>query len=792
MSIDFKKDLNEEQYQAATSNAKHLRIIAGAGTGKTRTLTYRLAYLVARGDFNPKEIVAITFTNKAAREMKDRAEKILKDSGLGSNGFPWIGTFHGFCVRFLRKELPRYFTGFTNAFTIIDRDDSEGYFKKAGKALGLYIDKNFSKARNAIYSYKTEGKKPEDLPKESYAYLQTGINHRDLYAKYQELLAQNNSIDFDDILIFTRDILLADERLRKSYQSSYKAFMVDEFQDTNDLQYVLVKLFMSKEAELCVVGDPDQTIYTWRGANNALIKDKLQLDFPDLMTITLDLNYRSTQAILDKANMLIGNNKDRVKKDLKSISGEKGEDVALITAYDNNEEAKQIGMKAKDLIAKGYHYSDMAIIYRANYLSLPFEKFFPRLHVPYVLFDAVSFYSRVEIKAALAYLRLLINPGDSASFERAIQSPSRKIGDKTLADLYSQANQKELPIFVFLLEDLDQAQVTSGVKTALSAFIKTYKECLEAINKAQTPKDFQTAASNYFFNSGLTDYIRELDKEDAEKDDEKNENERENNLKAFLEEMNDFLTEAFSNPDSENEPTLTDFLISVSLIASQDQNVKNDAISIMTGHTSKGLEFPVVFVCGLVDGIFPSSHAEEGGDKAMEEERRLFYVAMTRAKKVLTISYFGGMHFGMPSIPSRFLKEIGFKANLIRYGNDEGTGSFLSRRKKNQQYGDSYMYSQIDKYAAEHGYDNDEGGGQGGYFDKNYIPKISSSSIVRTNMEDKKANGVEYKPGDKIAHASFGVGVVSQVNGNKLTVQFGEGIGTKILMAGFKAFKKIE
>jgi DNA helicase-2/ATP-dependent DNA helicase PcrA len=804
MAIDFKGDLNPEQYLAATCSAQHLRIIAGAGTGKTRTLTYRLAYLVSRGDLKPREIVAITFTNKAAKEMADRARKILTENQLNITGMPTICTFHSFCYRFLRRELVGHFQGFTSAFTIADEVDQKAVYKKVAEQLNLKSDsRQFKDAVALIDGFKTKGIEWPEVPKKSLASARLGIDIQDLYMRYQQELAKDNMVDFDDLLIFTRDILQKDHYCQQHYQAYYKAFMIDEFQDTNDLQYLIVRLFMDSNCELCVVGDPDQTIYTWRGADNKIIKDRLADDFKDLQTITLDLNYRSTQKILDKANMLIKNNKNRIAKSLTSVSDVQGEDVDFINAVTNEEEAQTIAMRIKNLHTNNkVPYSQIAIIYRSNYLSRVFEKYLPRAQVPYILFDTTSFYERTEVKAGISYLRLLINTGDNISFENAIQTPSRKIGDKTIDSLYQQANNAQKPIFQFILEDLDSLEATPSVKEALKQFVFSYKKCLVQLEAASSPEEIAAAVNDYFNDENLISYFKDVDMKESAVKGEDNDNNRENNIKELVDDLRSYIKSTLDNPTEDADPSLTGFLINVALISGQDKDSQGDKVSVMTGHVSKGLEFGYVFVTGLVDGIFPTTHAlMEGTNEAVEEERRLFYVAMTRAKQYLCVSTYGGERFGNElNTPSAFLKEIGFKAAPNNSGfmyssrTDRQTAYGRAARENSRYGGDQGMYNQIDYYWKKKNYqtDDDSNFSSGTTSSGDYgIHKISGAKIERTGYSSAGANDVEYKPGDKIAHASFGVGVVKAVDGKKLTVEFSKDIGTKVLMAGFKAFKKI-
>lgn len=797
MPIDFKNDLNAQQYLAATSDARHLRIIAGAGTGKTRTLTYRLAYLLTRGDIYPSQIVAITFTNKAANEMKDRTRKILEDNGMNVGGTPLICTFHSFCVRFLRQELVRHFKGFTNSFAIADDLDQKAVYKKAAAAVtgGRVLSAaNMKGAIEIISNYKTKGLSPMELPDHMLADAKYSISIKQLYAKYQELLAQNNLVDFDDLLMFTRDIMEKDPDCAKHWQNRYKAFMVDEFQDTNLLQYELVKLFMNSETGLSVVGDPDQTIYTWRGADSRIIQTMLGEDFKDLVTITLDKNYRSTQAILDKANVLIKKNRNRIDKSLVAASGVKGDAVDFVNSYDSTEDAQTVALRISSFhTAKQIPYSDMAIIIRSNYQSRAFETMFSRMKIPYRLYDAVGFYERQEVKAGLAYLRLLINTGDSVSFEKVLQYPTRSIGDKTLDALYQAANEAQMPVFEYVLNNTENLPVGGKANLGLKSLAANYRSCLDELDAATTPSQMCDAITNYFESTGLFNCVRKMDQDDASKRGDDNENDRENNLKELVTDFKGYLESAVAHPEEDNDPSLNGFLINVALVSAQDDegDVRSDKVNIMTAHVSKGLEFPVVFVDGLVEGIFPTTHALNAGTgEAIEEERRLLFVALTRAKEHLTVTTYAGTRFGNESnVPSEFLKEIGFTVKSQErgalYSMRSDHNSYRARNKGyNSQYNGTY------RRVGSLGLPAEPDANDYGEFTFGGMKK--PRDIVRASAPAASiTNDVKYAVGDKVAHASFGVGKVIAVHGNKIDVQFADEIGTKTLIIGFKAFKKI-
>ena len=796
MSINFKTLLNKEQYLAATSDAKYLRIIAGAGTGKTRTLTYRLSYLLTRGDMYPSQIVAITFTNKAANEMKERTLKILQDNNLNIMGTPTLSTFHSFCLRFLRKELPFYKKEFTRDFSIADETDQKAYFKRVVDKMHLTVD---AKVLKAVVSYisglKTKGIRPIDIDDDKNLFSKKiGFSIKEFYAEYQDQLLQANCVDFDDLLIFTRDILKENPEVRKNWSSKYKAFMIDEFQDTNDLQYELVKLFMNNETELSVVGDPDQTIYTWRGANHSIITDKLAKDFKTLETITLYNNYRSTQAILDKANMLIKHNKNREEKSLKAASGDNGNKVDLIRSESFKQDADNIAHKIEYFHSVNkIDYSDIAVIMRSNFQSRIFEQTFTKSRIPYILYDATAFYERFEVKCGLSFMRLLVNTSDSVSFERCIANPPLGIGDKTLEKIEDYCYSNRISEMEFCLTKLDSEEIklSSKQKAGLVNLINAYKNCQINLSKADTPAKFEQAIQTYFVDVGLFRFIQDMDEKEARTTYGDNEHNRENNLKELLVDFKEFIERAMLDTTSENEPTLVDYLINISLTSASDTEEEKgkDAVNVMTAHVSKGLEFPIVFITGMLDGVFPSSHAiNEGNLASIEEERRLFYVAITRAKKYLAVTTYTHDRFGDGyAIPSMFLKEIGFDVAKMTFGDFQVKNSY----NPYSRYGNNSYYNQKPKSAPISSYmypsDSDYGSDE-------KINLTPSKMIIASKPNNKQIidTNVKYEVGDKIAHASFGIGTVIAVEGNKLTVKFeDEAQGIKKLIAGFKAFRKI-
>lgn len=776
MSINFEKDLNKQQFAAVTSTAKHLRIVAGAGTGKTRVLTYRLAYLISERHIAPKRIVAITFTNKVAAEMKERVYNLLTDSErmLGS---PLISTFHGFCYRFLSREIT-HMQGFTNKFQIANDSVKSDFFKSFADKIG-YKKKSpyMSLLENTIDNLKTKGVFVDQLSNSDVPLAApfTFDTLKEAYGGYQEKLKQSNLLDFDDLLMFTLRILKENESVRRQWQSIYSVFLVDEFQDTNQVQYDIVKILMNNETELAVVGDPDQTIYTWRGADNNLVRYQLEKDFKDLETITLDENYRSTQAILDKANLLIKNNSNRMEKNLVAANKEVGDKVECLRANNAEEEARMIATKIYGYHKNGVKYSDCAIIYRSSFLSRAIEHALSQAGIPYKLYG-LKFYEREEIIDALSYFRLLVNPDDEFSFKRILNAPKKGVAEKGISEIELIRQKYKISFLDVINERLNEVNIGSKAKLNLKQFIEQYKNCLTNLEKNDDLSQISNILKNYLDSVGFLDYVKELDIKKEDKSDDKNSNIKFDNVMELMSFVNTFMLNP-SNEEEELEPTLENFLILIAIQSSQDEVDSNaDAVSVMTAHVSKGLEFPCVFVTGVNQFIFPNSHAiNEGTKAAIEEERRLMYVAMTRAKKHLTVSYFYGFNCrqGSSYVPSIFLKEAGLLqnnsiSNEYSISSPKTTGGYFKNA--------SNEYNRIQKIL------------NGKFASKPKEEYQGRRGIITLNQDIGAKD--HYEIGDKCVHTSYGIGTVTAINGDRLTVDFGEK-GIKILNNGYKTFKKL-
>lgn len=783
MGINFDKLLNMHQYEACCSSSQHLRIIAGAGTGKTRVLTYRIAYLISEVGINPNRIVAITFTNKVAKEMQDRVTRLMSENDMPLlTNRPWISTFHGFCYRFLRRECLAL-DGFNTKFTIADDEQQKAIYKQVFAEMHLDKDKETQKSIiGQIGNLKSKGIFAEDvtenmLPPFGQAKPSDIIR---AYNLYQESLKKSDCMDFDDLLMFTSKILKEHDDIRERWQRKFDAYLVDEFQDTNYLQYELIQLLLDKEAMLTVVGDPDQTIYTWRGADSELIQYSLPKDYPDLETVTLDLNYRSTQKILDKANLLIKNNAGRLDKSLVAFNREDGRDVSYIPCTSNDLEAALVANKIVDLHREGVQFKDIVVIYRSNYLSQPFESKLTGNKIPYAVYGGLKFFDRAEVKTALAYMRLLVNIQDDYSFVRALGAPSRGIGATSYQMIKDYATERGIGTFEECLNHRDEIPLKPAMRKNLDEFMSVYEEYKEKLTFVET-EGIKDVVEKYLMSIGFYGYVNDLDtKEDQKSFDINDKNTRMKNVRQLIVMLMEFLeSDHFDEDGNHLDATLEEFLIDVALQSAQDEVGDSNKVLLMTAHVSKGLEFPYVFVVGLDEGIFPTNHALERGRKAIEEERRLCYVAMTRAKKQLFLSSQGGYSYISQSVnvPSQFLDEIGFHEKP-KY----------AQRDEQRPWGG---YGQSNKSKGRYAYD--------GVFGSSIKAKPVQSkpvinntpTTVSSNYSDSKASSEIYSVGDKVAHISFGIGEVIEVGAKNIKVTFPEPYGTKVLMKGFKAFRKV-
>ncbi len=625
--MDITSGLNPAQKEAAETLSGPLLILAGAGSGKTKTLTHRIANLIFHG-VKPENILAVTFTNKAAREMRERLWKILEGKGSEPprSFMPYMGTFHGICVKILRIEHDA--AGLDKNFTIYDTDDQVSLIKRAMKELGFSDDKSLKpkSIQSIISKSKNEGQTPEEYEASIFYPNQKKIAQ--VFKKYEAGKRDANALDFDDLLLKTLELFSNHPEIREKWQQKFEHILIDEYQDTNMVQYHLIRLLVNEKRNICVVGDDWQSIYSWRGADftNILHFEK---DFPGAKVIKLEQNYRSTGNILEASQKIINENKTRTDKTL-FTEAEKGEPVDIESLRDETEEANFVARKIFELHRLYPDFSDFAVLYRTNAQSYTFEKAFINMHIPYKIVGGVRFYDRKEVKDVLAVLKLLVNQRDRVSLERVTKNVLSGIGEISLNRLFGAIDSisGDKP-----LVDPDLPDILSG--KARNAFLKLVS-FIESTPLDQPPADI---VSKVIIAFGFETMLR---------DGTPNGEERIDNLTVLV-------------GNATQYETLDDFLADAMLMSSADESSAANSVTLMTLHAAKGLEFPVVFIVGMEDGLFPSSRAED--EASLEEERRLAYVGMTRAMKRLFMTYaasrfsFGSRAYNMPS---RFLLELGY------------------------------------------------------------------------------------------------------------------------------------
>ena len=707
--------LNPRQKEAATYLDSHLRIIAGAGSGKTRVLTYRIAYLIENVGIDPQRILAITFTNKAANEMRDRVLKIL---GAYANG-TLLCTIHSLCVRILRQHIQ--VLNYPNQFIIMDEEDQKSLMKKLYKANEFDVKSPSIKSTlNFIGGCKIVGVSPEQAKHTcgTYDIEQKKVK---LYKDYEEYKEQHFMLDFDDLLIKTVELFRKHPDILEKWQNKFQYIHVDEFQDVSELDYTLIQM-LSQKSTLCVVGDPDQTIYSFRGSDIRFILD-FDKDFPHTKTIILDQNYRSTKNILDISNNLIRKNKNRLEKDLFTESQE-GHNIVHYSGLNEDQEASFVCDTIEDIIThvEGVNYSDFAILYRANYLSRPFEQKLIQRQIDYKIFGGLKFFNRKEVKDALSYIRLITSQ-DDLSFERIVNVPARGVGAKTLERIQNVAMTYHVSCYEALCTFSQEIGLTGKAKKELTQFVR-------AIEKAKSS------------SLPLVDVFEQLMFEVGYMDMLKNDND-ENRIQNIIELKNSIHNYMNSHPDSQN---FESYLQDIALFTSQDDTFEDEYVSLMSIHMAKGLEFDYVFVVGLSEDVFPSFRSiSEGGNDGVEEERRLAYVAFTRARKGLYLTDSQGHNFitNSPKMASRFIDEIG-REHVDHKGNP------------------SHFKVQDIKHLSP-----------------------TASDLVGDNGVEEWSNG------DFVEHAVFGKGVVVKTGGKTIDIAFAQPHGIKTVLAQHKSLKKL-
>jgi DNA helicase-2/ATP-dependent DNA helicase PcrA len=630
--MDVTKGLNDAQKSAVLHESGPLLILAGAGSGKTKTLTHRIAHLVANQGVWPNEILAVTFTNKAAREMRERLAQLTGQPN--TRGFmPWMGTFHGICVRMLRQDGAAI--GINPNYVIYDEDDRQGLIKQAMKQLSIGTDKIKPRTVSAaISNAKNELVGPSEYNEAAHYPQQQAIAK--IYERYESMRKQAGALDFDDLLIETVRLFRESDDVRRKYQTQFRHILIDEYQDTNAAQYAIVKSLVNNDKNICVVGDDWQSIYSWRGADFKNILN-FERDFPGALVVKLEQNYRSTEAILEAAHNVITKNVERTDKKLWTEVGA-GAPVQVQATYDEAEEAYAVASRVSAQVAIGARgYGEFAVLYRTNAQSLAFERAFMQHRVPYQLIGGTRFYDRKEIKDILAYLRLVYQPNDRMSFSRIVNVPTRGVGATSFERFMLWQNQSGMDIIAALVNTEQTNTLTPRAKQALSALGDKLRHLQVMVQAEAAPADIIERLIEVI---GYRDYI--LDGTPQAED-------REANIGVLV-------------SDAKSFTSLPDFLEEVALMSSFDTGSDEQKVTLITLHGAKGLEYPVVFMVGMEDGLFPSLRALEEGPKQLEEERRLCYVGMTRAREELHMLYAQSrMQFGQRGYnqPSRFLEDMG-------------------------------------------------------------------------------------------------------------------------------------
>lgn len=649
----IKPDLNPSQWEAVTHEGGPLLILAGAGSGKTRVLTYKAAYLIREGGVRPYHIMAVTFTNKAASEMKTRLETLVGPMVADMQ----VSTFHSFCLRILRRWGERL--GFEKNFSVYDQDDSLSLIKRCMDDLDISTK---SHAPRVVAGYISRAKEilvgPQEYDKSAKAYFNKIVSQ--VYELYQLRLKQANALDFDDLLYYSTLLLKNNPDLLENLQNRYRHILVDEYQDTNHVQFLLVRMLAESHRNLTVVGDDDQSIYGWRGADITNILN-FEKSFPDCKIIKLEQNYRSTRVILKTASEVVRHNRSRKGKTLWT-DGDEGEKVSLVKTYSDREEAEMIANKIEAVVASGsYKRNQIAILYRTNAQSRALEESFKNRLIPYTIVGGIRFYQRKEIKDILAYLNLLVNPFDLVSFRRIINYPRRGIGPKAVATIEQKAVSASLSPFEAVVNSDNFSYLKGTAKKGAARFQNFYREMI----MAKQEKTLEELVRLVIEKCGVIEDLEESDPTQAEA--------RKENIDELVAAISEF---ALNN----EEASLEAFLEEISLYTDIDSwDESQDVITLMTLHSAKGLEFPMVFITGLEEGLFPLSRAIEEPSE-LEEERRLFYVGITRARKRLVLSYAQKrMRFGeMLSIKSRFVDEL--PEDCIEFEDLTFPGGFESRQ----------------------------------------------------------------------------------------------------------------
>jgi len=719
--------LNEEQTQAVLTTQGPVLVLAGAGTGKTRVLTTRIAHILATGKARPNEILAVTFTNKATKEMKNRIGQMV---GGTVEGMPWLGTFHAIGVKVLRRHAE--LAGLKSNFTILDTDDTLRLLKQLIKAENI-DEKRWPPRQLAtlIDGWKNQGLPPEKVPNgEGFAF--ANGKGKELYTAYQARLKDLNAVDFGDLLLEMNKLFQNHPDILQQYHRYFKYILVDEYQDTNVAQYLWLRLIAQGTGNICCVGDDDQAIYGWRGAqvDNIL---RFEEDFKGASVIRLERNYRSTGHILGAASGLIDHNQDRLGKTLHTQDG-LGEQVTLRSLWDDAEEARTIGDEIESLQTKNHPLNEIAILVRASFQMRAFEDRFVTLGLPYRVIGGPRFYERLEIKDACAYFDVALNPANDLKFERIINTPKRGLATATLETLHTHAKSRQLSLFEAAMEIVETQELRPKARGSLRQLIEQFAAWRQDIKTLPHTE----LAERILDESGYTQMWQ--------KDKSPQSHTRLENLKELIRYMGEF----------EN---LAGFMEHVSLVMDADANSDGDRVNLMTLHAAKGLEFDTVFLPGWEEGLFPHQRSlDEEGRAGLEEERRLGYVGITRAKKQAHITFTQNrrIHGSWSSpLPSRFIDEL--PENHIEVIDQQSTyGGYITSRFDNM----AQNHQRTIKSAAK--------------------PKVIDAEVISSTQ----AGTTDFAIGERVFHQKFGYGSIQDINGDKLTIAF-EKAGTKKVIASF-------
>ena len=773
--MNLENKLNPKQYEAAVHISGPVLILAGAGSGKTRTLTHRIAYMIDEG-IDPYNILAITFTNKAAKEMKERIDDLV---GYGSDKI-WVATFHSTCIRILRRFIDRL--GYGTSFTVYDADDQKSIIKAICKQLNIDTKKIRERSiLSVISSCKDEMKTADQYAREVGSdYIEADIAK--VYKEYELTLKRNNALDFDDLLLKTVELFKACPEVLENYQRRFQYILVDEYQDTNTVQFEFIRLLAQKYRNLCVVGDDDQSIYRFRGANIRNILD-FEKNYPDALVIKLEQNYRSTQNILDAANAVIKNNKGRKEKALWTQAGA-GHKIHFRRLESSREEAEFIADDIARRVKKNdSRYRDCAVLYRTNMQSRELEERFVRDNIPYQIIGGQNFYGRKEIKDVLAYLKTIVNGSDDLAVKRILNVPKRGIGATSIQKVENYAKQQDLSFFDALkvADEIPTLGKTADKMKDFTTMIRLFR----TKEKEHYYEDLPELIDDVLHTTGYLEELRLEEDEDAP--------DREENVDEFITKAAAFEEKyAAENFESEYGPSLEEFLSEVSLVAEIDgMEEERDRVLLMTIHSSKGLEFPCVYLAGMEDGLFPGDMAVSSYDsQEMEEERRLAYVGITRAKEELTLTAarsrmlrgetrYNPLSRFVKEIPDSLLEGNISKVPSVDYEEHSGHDDAMAIMRQ-KPYANGIRPKAVLKNP---GPESDK---------KPYASATGFAGL--TKGKDLKPT-LDFAVGDWVSHIKFGAGIVKEIEEKEdtayVTVEF-ESAGRRILNAAFARLKKME